>query len=227
MADESPFLSTDPPILDPAFMDVRSRNFQMVTLRCAVVRANPTRLTDIRWFRNGGLIRTPLPMPTTELKEPPELKFKLEPTNNGTYECRVSSNVGTSTCMFNVSGRSARRPLPVCRRKSSPEPFPELFIISHSATLQRRVLLRHAQPSPHPKREQLFLLPAVDAKKSRGHRPRHWLLAERSKGKSSKSSRMSTLVKRADSVPQRLAGRAGGRSQQTGIDHSSWVETGI
>lgn len=104
-------------------MDVRSRNYQIVTLRCAVLRANPPRLSDIRWFRNGGLIRTPLPMPTTELKEPPELRFKLEPANNGTYECRVSSSVGTSTCTFNVSGEPARRLLPLPRRKLSQEPF--------------------------------------------------------------------------------------------------------
>lgn len=98
--DTFPPLPADPPILDPVFQDVRSRNYQMVTLRCTVLRANPPRLTDIRWFRNGGLIRMPMP----DLKETPELKFKLEPTNNGTYECRVSSSVGTSTCTFNVSG---------------------------------------------------------------------------------------------------------------------------
>lgn len=46
-------------------------------------------------------------MPMPDLKETPELKFKLEPGHNGTYECRVSSSVGTSTCTFNVSGESA------------------------------------------------------------------------------------------------------------------------
>ena len=90
----------DPPILDPVFQDVRSRNYQMVTLRCTVLRSNPPRLTDIRWYRNGDFVRMPLP----DLKETPELKFKLEPTNNGSYECRISNTVGTSTCTFNVSG---------------------------------------------------------------------------------------------------------------------------
>ncbi|XP_075906564.1 MAM domain-containing glycosylphosphatidylinositol anchor protein 1 isoform X2 [Nelusetta ayraudi] len=94
-----------PPILDPVFADVRSRNQQTVTLRCAVLRANPPRLTDIRWFRNGGLMRMAMAMPMPDLKETPELKFKLEPGQNGTYECRVSSSVGTSTCTFNVSAR--------------------------------------------------------------------------------------------------------------------------
>lgn len=73
----------------------------MVTLRCAVLRSNPPRLTDVRWYRSGELIRMPMP----DLKETPELKFKLEPTNNGSYECRVSNNAGTSTCTFNVSGK--------------------------------------------------------------------------------------------------------------------------
>lgn len=73
----------------------------MVTLRCAVLRCNPPRLTDIRWFRNGEFIRMPVP----DLKETPELKFKLEPTNNGSYECRVSNSIGMSTCTFNVSSK--------------------------------------------------------------------------------------------------------------------------
>ncbi|TNM90680.1 hypothetical protein fugu_002969 [Takifugu bimaculatus] len=88
-----------PPILDPVFQDLRSRNYQMVTLRCAVLRSNPPRLTDIRWFRNGEFIRIPMP----DLKETPELQFKLEPRNNGSYECRVSNSIGMSTCTFNVS----------------------------------------------------------------------------------------------------------------------------
>ncbi|KAG7237850.1 hypothetical protein INR49_031744, partial [Caranx melampygus] len=91
-----------PPILDPVFQDMRSRNFQMVTLRCTVVRSNPPRLTDIRWFRNGQFIRMSMP----DLKETPEMKFKLEPTNNGSYECRVSNTAGTSKCTFNVSGHT-------------------------------------------------------------------------------------------------------------------------
>ncbi|XP_013875971.1 MAM domain-containing glycosylphosphatidylinositol anchor protein 1 isoform X2 [Austrofundulus limnaeus] len=90
-----------PPILDPVFQDVRSRNFQIVTLRCTVVRSNPSRLTEIRWLRKGEFIR----MSTPDPKETPELKFKLEPINNGTYECRVSNSAGTSTCTFNVSAK--------------------------------------------------------------------------------------------------------------------------
>uniref|UniRef100_A0A3Q3DKG7 MAM domain containing glycosylphosphatidylinositol anchor 1 n=1 Tax=Hippocampus comes TaxID=109280 RepID=A0A3Q3DKG7_HIPCM len=90
-----------PPILDPVYQDTRARNYQMVTLRCSVLRSNPSRITDIRWYRNGNFILMPMP----DLKETPELRFKLEPTNNGSYECRVSNSVGTSTCRFNVSAQ--------------------------------------------------------------------------------------------------------------------------
>lgn len=45
-------------------------------------------------------------MSRPDLKETPELKFKLEPVNNGTYECRVSNSAGVSTCTFNVSGKN-------------------------------------------------------------------------------------------------------------------------
>ncbi|KAM7423853.1 hypothetical protein PAMA_000289 [Pampus argenteus] len=90
-----------PPILDPVFQDVRSRNYQMVTLRCTVLRSNPPQLRDIRWFRNGIFFHTPMP----DLKETPELKFKLEPNNNGSYVCRVNNSAGMSTCTFNVSAQ--------------------------------------------------------------------------------------------------------------------------
>ena len=87
-------------MLDPVFQDVRSRNYQFVTLRCGVLRSSPPRLTNVRWYRNGELVR----MPPLDPKDVPEYKFKLEPSNNGSYECRVSNAAGTSACTFDVSG---------------------------------------------------------------------------------------------------------------------------
>lgn len=55
----------------------------------------------------------------------------------------------------------------------------------HSKTLQRRVLLRHAQPGPDPEGKQLLVQPAMDAERSRGHGPNHRLLAQRPKGEAS------------------------------------------
>uniref|UniRef100_A0A4W5MF35 MAM domain containing glycosylphosphatidylinositol anchor 1 n=1 Tax=Hucho hucho TaxID=62062 RepID=A0A4W5MF35_9TELE len=89
------------PVLDPVFQDVRSPNYQFVTLRCLIQKSNPARVASVRWVRNGE----PLSSLTPDPQEKPQLKFKLDPSNNGTYECRVSNGVGSSTCTFNVSSR--------------------------------------------------------------------------------------------------------------------------
>ncbi|XP_029622701.1 MAM domain-containing glycosylphosphatidylinositol anchor protein 1 [Salmo trutta] len=89
------------PVLDPVFQDVRSPNYQFVTLRCLIQKSNPARVASVRWVRNGEPLSSLTPNP----QENPQLKFKLDPSNNGTYECRVSNGVGSSTCTFNVSSR--------------------------------------------------------------------------------------------------------------------------
>lgn len=94
------FPSAVSPIVDPVFQDVRSPNFQTVVLRCVVLKANPQRISSVRWFQNGK----PLGQPLLDSQDTPVYRFRLEPDKNGTYECRVSNNVGISTCTFNVSG---------------------------------------------------------------------------------------------------------------------------
>lgn len=95
------FLSpTDPPVVDPVLLDVRSQTLSTVNLRCLVLKSNPNRIASARWYRNGMPIRTP----PVDPQSVPQLRFKLDTTNNGTYECRVSNGVGTSTCTFIVSG---------------------------------------------------------------------------------------------------------------------------
>ncbi|KAL7889355.1 hypothetical protein AOLI_G00016130 [Acnodon oligacanthus] len=90
-----------PPVVDPVFQDVRSPNNQPVILRCVVLKSNPNRIASARWYRNTIPIRTP----PVDSQDVPQLRFKLDLTNNGTYECKVSNGVGTSTCTFVVSAR--------------------------------------------------------------------------------------------------------------------------
>ncbi|XP_017550923.1 MAM domain-containing glycosylphosphatidylinositol anchor protein 1 [Pygocentrus nattereri] len=90
-----------PPVVDPVFQDVRSPNNQPVILRCVVLKSNPNRIASARWYRNTLPIRTP----PVDSQDVPQLRFKLDLTNNGTYECKVSNGVGTSTCTFVVSAR--------------------------------------------------------------------------------------------------------------------------
>uniref|UniRef100_A0A8C7FE08 MAM domain containing glycosylphosphatidylinositol anchor 1 n=1 Tax=Oncorhynchus kisutch TaxID=8019 RepID=A0A8C7FE08_ONCKI len=89
------------PVLDPVFQDVRSPNYQFVTLRCIIQKSNPPHMASIQWTRNGEPLTSLTPNP----QENPQLKFKLDPSNNGTYKCRVNNGVGSSTCTFNISSR--------------------------------------------------------------------------------------------------------------------------
>ncbi|XP_066569897.1 MAM domain-containing glycosylphosphatidylinositol anchor protein 1 [Amia ocellicauda] len=91
------------PLVDPVFQDVRSPSYRPVVLRCAVLKTNPTRLAGATWMLNGALLRSQ----GVELQDAAELQVdKLGPGNNGTYECRVSNGVGSSSCVFNVSARA-------------------------------------------------------------------------------------------------------------------------
>uniref|UniRef100_A0A9J8D591 MAM domain containing glycosylphosphatidylinositol anchor 1 n=2 Tax=Cyprinus carpio TaxID=7962 RepID=A0A9J8D591_CYPCA len=90
-----------PPVVDPVLLDVRSQTLSTVNLRCLVLKSNPNRIASARWYRNGMPIRTP----PVDPQSVPQLRFKLDTTNNGTYECRVSNGVGTSTCTFIVSAQ--------------------------------------------------------------------------------------------------------------------------
>ncbi|XP_073690672.1 MAM domain-containing glycosylphosphatidylinositol anchor protein 1 [Garra rufa] len=90
-----------PPVVDPVLLDVRSQTLATVNLRCLVLKSNPNRIASARWYRNGMPIRTP----PVDPQSVPQLRFKLDPTNNGTYECKVSNGVGTSTCTFIVSAQ--------------------------------------------------------------------------------------------------------------------------
>ncbi|XP_063039818.1 MAM domain-containing glycosylphosphatidylinositol anchor protein 1 [Engraulis encrasicolus] len=116
-----------PPMLDPDFQDVRSPNFQQVVLRCVVIKANPTKIASFRWFLNGKPV-TPL----MDSQDTPVHRFRLEPSKNGTYECRVSNSAGTSSCTYNVSAR----PFPAEFYYDTPNPIRVLKGDNFSYNLQ-------------------------------------------------------------------------------------------
>ncbi|XP_035387783.1 MAM domain-containing glycosylphosphatidylinositol anchor protein 1 isoform X3 [Electrophorus electricus] len=90
-----------PPVVDPLFKEVRSANYKSVVLRCAIQKSNPNRVVSADWFLNG----VPIQSPPVEPQESPQLRFVLDPNNNGTYDCQVSNGVGSSTCTFFVTAR--------------------------------------------------------------------------------------------------------------------------
>ncbi|KPP72237.1 hypothetical protein Z043_108779 [Scleropages formosus] len=97
------FCTAVAPIVDPPFSDVRSPTNQPVTLRCAVLKANPPRITRASWLMNGR----PLRPEALNTQDAPTLRIeRLGAASNGTYECRISNGVGISSCIFNVSTRA-------------------------------------------------------------------------------------------------------------------------
>ncbi|KAJ8401175.1 hypothetical protein AAFF_G00387570, partial [Aldrovandia affinis] len=87
------------PIVDPVFQDVRSQSNQPLTLRCAVQKANPPRITWTSWLMNGRPVRSDVSGAQDTLRID-----SLRPGTNGTYVCNVSNGM-SSSCIFNVSAR--------------------------------------------------------------------------------------------------------------------------
>ncbi|MGH0143863.1 UNVERIFIED_CONTAM: hypothetical protein FKN15_001559 [Acipenser sinensis] len=91
------------PIVEPQSLDVRTRTGDSVTLRCIMLKANPQRIASSTWRLNGRLIRSARP----ELQDYSEWQIdSFSQLSNGTYECSISNDVGTSICVFYVSGES-------------------------------------------------------------------------------------------------------------------------
>ncbi|XP_041107013.1 MAM domain-containing glycosylphosphatidylinositol anchor protein 1 [Polyodon spathula] len=91
------------PIVDPQSLDVRTRTGESVTLRCTMLKANPQRIASSTWRLNGRLIRSSRP----ELQDYSEWQIdSFSQLSNGTYECSISNDVGTSICIFYVSAKA-------------------------------------------------------------------------------------------------------------------------
>ncbi|MGH0156743.1 UNVERIFIED_CONTAM: hypothetical protein FKN15_063206 [Acipenser sinensis] len=91
------------PIVNPQFLDVRTRMGDSVVLRCSMQKANPQRINSSTWSLNGRLILSARP----ELQDYSEWKIdSFSQLSNGTYECSISNDVGTSRCIFYVSAKA-------------------------------------------------------------------------------------------------------------------------
>ncbi|XP_043916261.1 MAM domain-containing glycosylphosphatidylinositol anchor protein 1 [Protopterus annectens] len=92
-----------PPLVDPAFQDIRLGLGRSVSLKCTMLKGNPEKIATATWRFNGKL----LSVPPTELPNIAELKINsMAKESNGTYECSISNDVGTSSCIFYVSGKA-------------------------------------------------------------------------------------------------------------------------
>lgn len=90
-------------MVEPAFQDVRQGVGRGVTLRCTMLKGSPMKVATSVWRFNGTLLAQPL----AEQQDYSELKVdSVSRETSGSYECSISNDVGVSTCLFQVSGKS-------------------------------------------------------------------------------------------------------------------------
>ena len=90
-------------MVEPAFQDVRQGVGRSVTLRCTMLKGSPMKVATSIWRFNGTLLAQPL----AEQQDYSELKVdSVSRETSGSYECSISNDVGVSTCLFQVSGKS-------------------------------------------------------------------------------------------------------------------------
>ncbi|XP_014733539.1 PREDICTED: MAM domain-containing glycosylphosphatidylinositol anchor protein 1 [Sturnus vulgaris] len=92
-----------PPVVEPAFQDVRQGMGHSVTLRCTMLKGSPMKVATSVWRFNGSLLAQPL----AEQQDYSELKVdSVSRETSGTYECSISNDVGVSACLFQVSAKA-------------------------------------------------------------------------------------------------------------------------
>ena len=90
-------------MVEPAFQDVRQGLGRSVALRCTMLKGSPMKVATSVWRFNGTLLAQPL----AEQQDYSELKVdSVSRETSGSYECSISNDVGVSTCLFQVSGKS-------------------------------------------------------------------------------------------------------------------------
>ncbi|XP_052661692.1 MAM domain-containing glycosylphosphatidylinositol anchor protein 1 isoform X4 [Harpia harpyja] len=92
-----------PPVVEPAFQDVRQGVGRSITLRCTMLKGSPMKVATSIWRFNGTLLAQPL----SEQQDYSELKVdSVSWETSGSYECSISNDVGVSTCLFQVSAKA-------------------------------------------------------------------------------------------------------------------------
>ncbi|XP_032763737.1 MAM domain-containing glycosylphosphatidylinositol anchor protein 2 isoform X2 [Rattus rattus] len=95
--------STDPPAVEPAFLEIRQGQDRSVTMSCRVLRAYPIRVLTYEWRLGNKLLRTGQ-FDSQEYTEYPLKSLSNE--NYGVYNCSIINEAGAGRCSFLVTGKA-------------------------------------------------------------------------------------------------------------------------
>ncbi|KAM9316897.1 MAM domain-containing glycosylphosphatidylinositol anchor protein 1 [Gastrophryne carolinensis] len=91
------------PMVEPKFKDIRLALQRSATLRCTMLQGNPMKVATAVWRLNGKLLN----VPATEQQDYSEHRIiSMGRDSNGTYECSISNDVGSDSCVFQVTGKA-------------------------------------------------------------------------------------------------------------------------
>lgn len=92
--------------MEPSSQDVRQALGRPVLLRCSLLRGSPQRIASAVWRFKGQLLPPPPSVPVAA-EAPDHSELRLDAVtrdSSGSYECSISNDVGSATCLFQVSG---------------------------------------------------------------------------------------------------------------------------
>lgn len=97
------FLSpTDPPAVEPTFLEIRQGQGRSITMSCRVLRAYPTRVLTYEWRLGSKLLRTG----QFDMQDSTEYTVSsLSRDSYGIYNCNIINEAGAGRCSFLVTGR--------------------------------------------------------------------------------------------------------------------------
>uniref|UniRef100_G1M9W7 MAM domain-containing glycosylphosphatidylinositol anchor protein 1 n=1 Tax=Ailuropoda melanoleuca TaxID=9646 RepID=G1M9W7_AILME len=97
-----------PPEVEPSSQDVRQALGRPVLLRCSLLRGSPQRIASAVWRFKGQLLPPPPSVPVAA-EAPDHSELRLDAVtrdSSGSYECSISNDVGSATCLFQVSAKA-------------------------------------------------------------------------------------------------------------------------
>ncbi|XP_032718204.1 MAM domain-containing glycosylphosphatidylinositol anchor protein 1 isoform X3 [Lontra canadensis] len=97
-----------PPEVEPSSQDVRQALGRPVLLRCSLLRGSPQRVASAVWRFKGQLLPPPPAVPVAA-EAPDHSELRLDAVtrdSSGSYECSISNDVGSATCLFQVSAKA-------------------------------------------------------------------------------------------------------------------------
>ncbi|XP_054017601.1 MAM domain-containing glycosylphosphatidylinositol anchor protein 2 isoform X3 [Melanerpes formicivorus] len=95
--------STDPPAVEPTFLEIRQGQGRSITMSCRVLRAYPTRVLTYEWRLGTKLLRTG----QFDMQDSTEYTISsLSRDSYGIYNCNIINEAGAGRCSFLVTGKA-------------------------------------------------------------------------------------------------------------------------